>query len=83
MYDKTTCFRVEPANKPWNNMTEDQLWANMQGIWDRPAYCALSHMKAGIAQLERRGLLTPEEAAVNLKETLKTRRNAMRKKEAT
>ena len=79
MYDTTTWGRVVPANKAWNEMTKDQVWDNMCRIWDKPENCAVSHMKAGIAQLQQRGLLTSEEAAANLKETLKARRKAMSK----
>ena len=82
MYDTTTWGRVVPANKAWNEMTKDQVWDNMCRIWDKPENCAVSHMKAGIAQLQQRGLLTSEEAAANLKETLKARRKAMSKEVA-
>jgi hypothetical protein len=78
MYDTTTWGRVVPANKAWNEMTKDQVWDNMCRIWDKPQNCAVSHMKAGIAQLQQRGLLTSEEASANLKETLKARRKAKR-----
>jgi hypothetical protein len=82
MYDKTTWGCVIPANQPWNGMTKDQVWGNMCRIWDKPESCAVSHIKAGIAQLEQRGLLTSEEAAANLKETLKARRKAISKEVA-
>ncbi len=78
MYDKTTWSRVVPANKAWNEMTKDQVWDNMCRIWDKPENSAVSHIRAGIAQLEHLGLLTSEEAAANLKETLKARRKAKR-----
>ncbi len=77
MYDTTTWGRVVPANKAWNEMTKDQVWENMCRIWDKPQNCAVSHMKAGIAKLEHLGMLTSEEAAANLKETLKARRKAI------
>ena len=76
MYDKTTHIRVVPVNYFWNNMTEEQLWDNMQRVWKAPQNCAMSHLKAGIAQLEKRGLLTTQEAASCLKETLKIRDKA-------
>ena len=76
MYDTTTMIRVVPANKPWISMTEDQLLNNMQKIWDKPQNCAVSHLKAGIAQLQSRGILTAEEAQACLKETLKIRAKA-------
>jgi hypothetical protein len=79
MYDTTTWGRVVPANKAWNEMTKDQVWDNMCRIWDKPENCAVSRMKAGIAQLQQRGLLTSEEAAASLKETFKARRKAMSK----
>ena len=78
MYDKTTWFRVVPANQTWNNMTKDQVWDNICGVWDRPRDCAISHIKAGIAQCVVRGFLTQEEAAANLKATLKARSKAKR-----
>jgi len=78
MYDTTTWGRVVPANKAWNEMTKDQVWDNMCRIWDKPQNCAVSHMKAGIAQLQQRGLLTSEEATANLKATLKARRKSKR-----
>jgi hypothetical protein len=83
MYDKTTWFRVVPANQPWDNMTKDQVFNRMCGVWDRPQNCAISHIKAGIAQCVVRGFLTQEEAAVNLKETLKARSKAKRKEVAS
>jgi hypothetical protein len=73
MYDKTTHSRIVPDNYFWNGMTEEQLWSNMNNIWEKPKNSAVSHIKAGIAQLEKRGLLTKEEAASSLKETLKIR----------
>jgi hypothetical protein len=82
MYDKTTWGRVVPANQPWDNMTKDQVWDNMCGVWDRSQNCAISHIKAGIAQCVLRGFLTQEEAAANLKETLKARSKAKRKEVA-
>ena len=78
MYDKTTWGRVVPPNKPWNEMTRDQVWDNMCRIWDKPENCAVSHIKAGIAQLEHYGMLTSEEATANLKATLGARRNSKR-----
>jgi hypothetical protein len=57
-------------------MTQDQLLNNMQKIWDKPQNCAVSHLKAGIAQLQSRGILTAEEAQACLKETLKMRAKA-------
>jgi hypothetical protein len=82
MYDKSTWCRVEPANQPWDNMTKDQVWNRMCGVWGRPQNCAISHIKAGIAQCVLRGFLTQEEAAANLKETLKARSKAKRKEVA-
>ncbi len=76
MYDTATWSRVVPSNKPWISMTEDQLLNNMQKIWDKPQNCAVSHLKAGIAQLQSRGILTAEEAEACLKETLKMRSKA-------
>lgn len=78
MYDKTTHARVVADNYFWISMTEDQLWSNVCRIWDKPQNCAVSHIKAGIAQLESRGILTSEEAAACLKQTLKTRTKAKR-----
>ena len=78
MYDKTTHARVVADNYFWISMTEDQLWSNVCLIWDKPQNCAVSHIKAGIAQLESRGILTSEEAAACLKQTLKTRAKAKR-----
>ena len=63
-------------------MTEEQLLNNMQRVWDKPQNCAVSHLKAGIAQLQSRGILTVEEAAACLKATLCARRKAMRAKVA-
>ena len=51
MYDKTTHARVVADNYFWISMTEDQLWSNVCRIWDKPQNCAVSHIKAGIAQL--------------------------------
>jgi hypothetical protein len=82
MYDTTTWSRVVPANEPWNGMTKDQVWDNMCRIWDKPENAALDYIKAGIAQLQQRGLLTSEEAEASLKETLKIRRKAMSKEVA-
>jgi hypothetical protein len=76
MYDKTTHIRVVPVNQFWSNMTEEQLWGNMQRVWNAPQNFAIAYLKAGIAQLEKRGLLTTQEAASCLKETLKTRNKA-------
>jgi len=73
MYDKTTHARVVADNYFWNGMTDDQLWDNVCLVWDSPKNYALSHIKAGIAQLESRGILTSEEAAACLKQTLKRR----------
>ena len=78
MYDTTTWGRVVPANKAWNEMTKDQVWDNMFRVWDKPQNYAVSHIKAGIAKLEHLGMLTSEQAAANLKETLKARRKAKR-----
>ena len=78
MYDKTTHARVVADNYFWSGMTEDQLWSNVCRIWDKPQNSAVSHIKAGIAQLESRGILTSEEAAACLKQTLKTRAKAKR-----
>jgi hypothetical protein len=78
MYDTTTWGRVVPDNKAWNEMTKDQVWDNMCRIWDKPQNYAVSHIKAGIAHLERLSILTSEEATANLKETLKARRKAKR-----
>jgi len=78
MYDKTTHARVVAANYFWNGITEEQLWANINAIWNKPKNYALSHIKAGIAQLESRGILTKEEAQNCLKETLKMRKNNTR-----
>ena len=78
MYDKTTWGRVVPANQPWNGMTKDQVWDNMCRVWDKPENYAVSHIEAGIAQLERLGLLTSEEATANLEVTLCARRKAKR-----
>lgn len=77
MYDKTTWGRVVPANKAWNEMTKDQVWDNMCRIWDKPENSAVSHIKAGIAHLERLGMLTSEEATANLKATLRLRRKSI------
>ena len=74
MYDKTTHIRIVADNYFWNGMTEEQLWSNMNHIWSKPKNYALSHIKAGIAQLEKRSLLTKEEAILSLKETLKMRK---------
>ena len=78
MYDSVTWGRVVPANYVWNFLSEDQLLDNMQRIWDNPANCAMSHLKAGISQLEIRGILTSDEAASCLKETLRLRAKAKR-----
>jgi hypothetical protein len=78
MYDKTTHARVVADNYFWIGMTEDQLWSSVCHVWDKPQNYALSHIKAGIAQLESRGILTSEEAAACLKQTLKTRAKAKR-----
>ena len=78
MYDKTTHIRVVPVNYFWNNMTEEQLWDNMQRVWKAPQNCATSHLKAGIAQLQSRGILTAKEAEACLKETLKMRAKSQR-----
>ena len=78
MYDHLTWGRVVPANYVWNFLSEDQLLDNMQRIWDNPANYAMSHVKAGISQLETRGILTSEEAASCLKETLRLREKAKR-----
>ena len=78
MYDKTTHARVVADNYFWSGMTQDQLWDNVCLVWDRPQNYALSHIKAGIAQLESRGILTSEEAQACLKQTLKTRAKAKR-----
>lgn len=78
MYDKTTHARVVADNYFWISMTEDQLWSNVCRVWDKPQNFALSHIKAGIAQLESRGILTSEEAVACLKQTLKTRAKAKR-----
>ena len=74
MYDKVTWSRVVPANKAWNEMTKDQVWDNMCRVWDRPQNYAVSHIKAGVAKLEKLGVLTSEEATANLKATLKAKR---------
>jgi hypothetical protein len=73
MYDKTTHARVVADNYFWSGITEDQLWSNVCRIWDKPQNFAVSHIKAGIAQLESRGILTSEEAVDCLKQTLKTK----------
>ena len=78
MYDKTTWGRVVPANKVWMEMTKDQVWDNMCRIWDKPENYAVSHIEAGIAQLEHRGIITSKEATANLEATLCARRKAMR-----
>jgi hypothetical protein len=78
MYDTTTWSRVVPANEPWNGMTKDQVWDNMCRIWDKPENAVVSHIKAGIAQLQQRGLLTSEEAAASLEATIKARRKLKR-----
>jgi len=78
MYDKTTHARVVSNNYFWIGITEEQLLANMKRIWDKPKNYALSHIKAGIAQLESRGILTKEEAQNCLKETLKMRKSNIR-----
>jgi hypothetical protein len=78
MYDKTTHARVVSNNYFWIGITEEQLLANMNRIWDKPNNYALSHIKAGIAQLESRGILTKEEAQNCLKETLKMRKSNTR-----
>ena len=80
MYDKTTHARVVPDNFFWIGITRDQLWSNVCLIWDRPQNYALSHIKSGIAQLESRGILTREEATACLKQTIKDRTKAKRKK---
>jgi hypothetical protein len=59
-------------------MTKDQVWDNMCRVWDKPENYAVSHIEAGIAQLERRGLLTSEEATANLEVTLCARRKVKR-----
>ena len=73
MYDKTTHARIVADNYFWSGITEDQLWSNVCHIWDKPQNYALSHIKAGIAQLEKRNILTSEEAKACLKQILKTR----------
>ena len=78
MYDKTTHARVVADNYFWSGMTGNQLWDNVCHVWDNPQNYAVSHIKAGIAQLESRGILTNEEAAACLKQTLKTRTKAKR-----
>jgi hypothetical protein len=78
MYDKTTHVRIVANNYFWMGMTEDQLWSNVCNVWDNPQNYALSHIKAGIAQLESRGILTGEQAEACLKQTLKTRAKAKR-----
>jgi hypothetical protein len=81
MYDKATWGRIVPANKVWIEMTKEQVWDNMCRVWDKPDNCAVSHIRAGVAQLERRGILTSEEAAANLEATLRARRRAKRMEE--
>ena len=78
MYDKTTHARVVPDNYFWNNMTVEQLWDNICRVIGNPKNYALSHIKTGINQLEKRGLFTQEQAAICLKETLKLRKNNTR-----
>jgi hypothetical protein len=82
MYDKTTWSRVVPANYVWNSLPVDRLLDNMQNICDKPQDAALSHIRAGIAQLEKRGVFTKEEAAACLRETLKKRAKAMHEEAA-
>jgi crotonobetainyl-CoA:carnitine CoA-transferase CaiB-like acyl-CoA transferase len=79
MYDKTTHVRIVADNYFWIGMTEDQLWSNVCNVWDKPQNYAMSHIKAGIAQLESRGILTGEQAEACLKQTLKTRAEAKQK----
>ena len=79
MYDKTTHVRIVANNYFWMGMTEDQLWSNVCNVWDNPQNYVLSHIKAGIAQLESRGILTGEQAEACLKQTLKTRAEAKQK----
>ena len=57
MYDKTTHARVVADNYFWSGMTGNQLWDNVCHVWDNPQNYAVSHIKAGIAQLESRGIL--------------------------
>ena len=78
MYDKTTHARVVPDTYFWNNMTVEQLWDNICRVIGNPKNSAISHIKAGINQLEKRGLFTQEQAAICLKETLKLRRKQHR-----
>jgi hypothetical protein len=73
MYDTATHARVVSDNYFWLGITKDQLWKNMCLVWDNPQNFAVSHIKAGIAQLESRGILTGEEATACLKQTLKNR----------
>jgi hypothetical protein len=54
----------------------------MQNICDKPQDAALSHIRAGIAQLEKRGVFTKEEDAACLRETLKKRAKAMHEEAA-
>lgn len=82
MYDKTTWGRVVPANKVWIEMTKDQVWDNMCRVWDMPQNYAVSYIKAGIAQLEHRGIITSKEATASIKATLYARRKAMSTKVA-
>lgn len=79
MYDKVTMARVVPANYFWNQMSNDQLLDYFQSWWAKPKTSpCLSSIKAGIAQLQSRGILTAEETAACLKETLKMRAKAQR-----
>ena len=78
MYDKTTHARVVPDNYFWNNMSVEDLWENICLVVGNPKNYAISHIKAGINQLEKRGLFTQEQAAICLKETLKLRRKQHR-----
>jgi hypothetical protein len=74
MYDKTTHSRIVPDDYHWNNMTVEDLWENICLVVGNPKNYAISHIKAGIRQLQGRELFTQEQATICLKETLKLRR---------
>jgi hypothetical protein len=74
MYDKTTHSKVVADNYFWNNMSVELLWDNICRVIGNPKNYAISHIKAGIRQLKKRGLFTQEQAEICLKETLKLRK---------
>ena len=76
MYDKTTHARVVPAEYFWNNMSVEDLWENICLVVGNPKNYAISYIKAGVSQLEKRGLFTREQSAICLKETLKLRKKS-------